>query len=321
MIKGRKLLYGFITICSAALVGVTLAGGATAKASTPSYDTAINKGASYIKTKTKKSDLDAWDALAVKRSPYGMSSAAKAVFKKELAANFKDLGGHYAAVDYERSMIGALSIGSNPEKYEGVNLVSGIIKTGPSSNTGITGKIWGIIALSSKNYGSKSNAAVKTMVSQVVKAQNSQGGWAISGTSSDVDVTGMALMALSMRKSYSGVKTAISKAESVLKNKAYQKSTGDFLISSSFTKKANSNSDAMALAGLSAAGVNTDTTYKGTNSVTPVKRLMKFQKSTGQFRWLLNSNTGALHMSTQQGVYALEQYRYYKLHKGSIFNF
>ncbi|ANZ60476.1 prenyltransferase/squalene oxidase repeat-containing protein [Secundilactobacillus paracollinoides] len=316
MVKGKKILYGLLSVCATALVGVSLSGVTTP---TASYTKAINAGASYIKTKTTKSDLDAWDALAVKRSPYGMSSKAKAVFKKELAAHFKSLDGHYSAVDYERSMIGALSIGSNPEKYESTNLVSGIIKTAPKSNAGINGKIWGIIALSSKNYGSKSNAAVKTLVSQVVKAQNSAGGWAISGTASDVDVTGMALMALSMHKSYSGVKTAISKATSLLKNKAYQKS-GDFIIASAFTTKANSDSNAMALAGLSAAGVNTDT-YKGTSSITPVKRLMKFQKSTGQFRWLWNSNTGALHMSTQQATYALEQYRNYKLHKGSIFSF
>src|SRR5699024_7943357 len=93
----------------------------------------------------------------------------------------------------------------------------------------------------------------------IVKAQNSQGGWALNGSASDVDITGMALIALSEHTSYTGVKTAIKKAESALTSKAYKKSTGDFVLSTAFTKKANADSNAMAIAGLSAAGVNPGT--------------------------------------------------------------
>lgn len=314
--KTKRLVAKVLGITALALGGafaVSTTTQTTAKAATPYYTKSINKGVSYIKTKTPKDQLDAWDALAVKKSPSGMSAAAKKVFVKELALQFKHLGGHYAAVDYERTLMGAVSVGANPTKYQGVNLVSGIIKTAPKSNAGINGKIWGAIALSTKNYGSTSNKTVKTLISQIVKAQNSEGGWALSGTASDVDLTGMALIVLSEHKSYSGVKTAMTKAESVLKNKAYQKSTGDFLLKSAFTNKANANSNAQAITGLSAAGVNPGTTA--------VKRLIKFQKSTGQFRWLPGSNSGSLHMATQQSVYALEQYRAYALHKGSIFKF
>lgn len=306
------------------LAAVTLLTGTTslqAHAATPYYDKSINKAVSYIKTKTSKSDLDAWDALAVKRSPKGMSSAAKKVFKKRLAAKFKSLDGHYAAVDYERSLIGAVSVGVKPTKYEGKNLVTGIIKTAPKSNAGINGKIWGAIALSTANYGKASSKTVKTLIAQIVKAQNTQGGWAISGSVSDVDVTGMALMALGMHKTYPGVKTAIKHAESMLKKQAYQPSTGDFIIKNAFTNQANANSNALAIAGLSAAGINSETTFKGKGSLTLIKRLIKFQKATGQFRWLFGRNTGALHMSTQQAAYAMEQYRYYRLNKGSIFKF
>lgn len=293
----------------------------TAHASTPYYDQSINKAVSYIKTKTSKSDLDAWDALAVKRSPRGMSSAAKKVFKTRLATKFKSLDGHYAAVDYERSLIGAVSVSIKPTKYQGKNLVSGIIKTAPKSSAGINGKIWGAIALSTANYGTTSNKTVKKLINQIVEAQDSRGGWEISGSTSDVDVTGMALMALGMHKTYPGVKTAIKRGTTMLKNQAYQKASGNFVIKNAFTNKANANSDAMAIAGLSAAGINPETVFKGQGNITPIKRLIKFQKATGQFRWLDSSNTGALHMSTQQASYAMEQYRYYKLHRGSIFKF
>lgn len=312
ILKAVLLMVGTIGLASGFAMG-------SAKAAR-SYTKSIDSSVSYIKGHTKKSDLNAWDALAVRRSPAGMSSSTKKVFAKSLAGQVKNLHGHYSATDYERTLIGAVSLGYNPTKYEGKNLVSGIIKTAPKSNSGITAKIFGIIALSTKNYGSKSNATVKTLVSQVVKAQNSKGGWEISGHTSDVDVTGMALMALGMHKSYSGVNTAISKAVKLLEGTAFSKSTGDFVIAGSFSKKANSDSDALAIAGLSAVGVNPEK-LKAKHGVTPVKRLIKYQKSSGQYRWLMGSNTGSLQMSTQQAAYSLEQYSFYKAGKGSIFKF
>ncbi|WP_288530564.1 hypothetical protein [uncultured Secundilactobacillus sp.] len=318
--KSRNLINSVLLALGAVLLmGVMFINHA--QAATPYYTQSINKGAGFIKSHTAKQSLDSWDALAVRRSPYGMSTAAKKVFIKSLAGQFSNLRGHYAAVDYERSLIGAVSIGYNPAKYRGKNLVSGIVKTAPKSNSGITAKIFGIIALSTKNYGKTSNATVKTLLSQVVKAQNTQGGWALNGTGSDVDITGMALMALGMHRGYSSVQRAVIKAVNLLKKTAFQKSTGDFVISSAFTKKANANSDAMAIAGLSAVGVDTEKTLKTKGGVTPVRRLIKYQKSNGQFRWLAGSNTGSLQMATQQATYALEQYRNLKLKKGSIFNF
>ncbi|WP_054659791.1 hypothetical protein [Secundilactobacillus kimchicus] len=87
------------------------------------------------------------------------------------------------------------------------------------------------------------------------------------------------------------------------------------MISSAFTKKANANSDAMAIAGLSAVGIDTEKTLKTKSGVTPIRRLIKYQKSNGQFRWLVGSNSGSLQMATQQATYAMEQYRNLKLKK------
>lgn len=292
----------------------------TVSAATPYYTKSINSGVRYIKSHTPKKNLDSWDALAVRRSPSGMSSAAKKVFKKSLAAKFTALNGHYSAVDYERTLIGAVSTGYNPTRYRRTNLVSGIIKTAPKSSAGVNGKIFGIIALSTKNYGKTSNATAKKLVSQLIKMQNKDGGWGLFGNTSDVDITGMALMALGMHKNYSGVKQAISKATKLLES-SFQKSTGDFVLSAAFTKKGNANSNAMAIAGLSAVGRDPEKNLKAKNGLTPIKRLIKYQKANGQFRWLIANDKGSLQMATQQSTYALEQYRNFKLRKGSIFAF
>lgn len=300
--------------------GLTGNGLITAQAA-PRYVTAINKGAHFISHDTQANRLNAWDALAIRRSPHGMTRGQRTTLNRQLKRQFKDLQGHYTAVDYERTLIGVLSVGGNPQRYQKVNLVKGVMKTAPKSNAGINGKIWGIIALSTKNYGHAETQKTRQLVTQVLRAQNTAGGWALAGKTSDVDITGMALMALGMHRNYPGVKAAINRANHLLKTQAYRPKTGDFIIAGAFTNKGNANSNAMAIAGLSAVGINPETAYKGTGHVTPINRLLAFQKATGQYRWLLNNDKGALTMATQQATYALEQYHYARLNKGSIFKF
>jgi hypothetical protein len=69
-IKALLLMIGTVGLAIGFMAGA-------AHAATPYYTKSINSSVSYIKGHTKKSDLNCWDALAVKRSPYGMSSAAK----------------------------------------------------------------------------------------------------------------------------------------------------------------------------------------------------------------------------------------------------
>ncbi|WP_283679205.1 hypothetical protein [Lentilactobacillus sp. Marseille-Q4993] len=284
-----------------------------------SYNTAVNRGVNFIKYHTKKSQLDSWDALAIRRSPKKMTKAWRQLLYRNIKSDFKELDGHYAATDYEKALIGTVAVGANPTKFQGKNLVNGVIKTAPKS--GINGQIYGVIALSTKNYGKKSNATVKKLVGQIVKSQNSAGGWSFGTSKSDADITGMALQALAMHPTYKGVKGAVSKANSMLKRTAFLKNTGGFLIKGSFTKQENSNSNAMVLAGLAANKINVAKEYHGNHGANPVSRLIQFQKKSGQFRWLLNSNKGALYMATQQSVYSLEQYQYYRAGKGSIYKF
>ncbi len=293
----------------------------TVAAASSNYQRGIAKGVQYIAHHTGKSTLDSWDAVAISRSAHGLTKAQKAFFYRNIYHQFKELDGHYAATDYEKAVIGLAAIGRNPEKFAGHNLVADVIKTAPLAKSGINGRIFGVIALSTKSYGKKSTATVQRLVKLLLKAQNAAGGWSFGSKTSDLDMTGMALEALAMHPSYAGVKPAINRAVAMLKKSAFIKKTGGFFIRSPFVKTENANSLAMIVSGLSASGINVETTFKGTSGRTPITRLLQFQKASGQFRWLLNSNRGALNMATQQAVYALEQYQAFKLHRGSIFAF
>ncbi|GEP23204.1 MAG: hypothetical protein LKF37_06355 [Lentilactobacillus diolivorans] len=283
------------------------------------YDRSIKLGVNFIAHHTQKSLLNSWDALALSRSPQGLSRNQKTFFYNSLKRQFKSLKGNYAATDFEKTVIGLTAIGRNPKHFEGQSLVNDVIRT--ATKDGINGQAFGLIALSTNHYGKRSSVKINELIAKLLKSQNASGGWSLSGNKSDLDITGMVLQALGMHQNVVGVQSAINKAVRMLKTEAFEKKTGGFLIKSHFTKKENANAIASVVAGLAACRIDPIKSFKGVNHVNPISRLLLYQMKSGQFYWILKSHDGALNMSTQQSVYALEQYRFFKLNKGSIYDF
>ncbi|WP_055679955.1 hypothetical protein [Secundilactobacillus kimchicus] len=75
----------------------------------------------------------------------------------------------------------------------------------------------------------------------------------------------------------------------------------------------------MLITGLAACGADVGVGLTS-GGVSPIAALVGYQKSTGEFKWQMDQD-GAIAMSTEQAVYALDQYDYFKNNKGSIFNF
>ena len=89
---------------------------------------------------------------------------------------------------------------------------------------GVNGTIYALLALDSKNYeipklteedlgkGLEQTTREK-LIQQILDKQLSDGGWALSGTKSDPDMTAMAIQALApYYEKNSGVETAVEKA-------------------------------------------------------------------------------------------------------------
>lgn len=78
--------------------------------------------------------------------------------------------------------------------------------------------IWALIALGSGNYGMPANTSAATQatrqmyINEILTRQLPDGGWALSGSLSDPDMTGMALQALAKYTSDSRVTAAVDKA-------------------------------------------------------------------------------------------------------------
>ncbi|MCM1598376.1 LPXTG cell wall anchor domain-containing protein [Latilactobacillus sakei] len=280
------------------------------------YQGALKRGAQQL---VASQDTEVWSALALISSGAQLTTAQKATFHQVFAEELTGMAGHYSATDLERLTIGIAAIGEDPTQFNGINLIAEIIKK--AATAGITGQVYGIIALSTQDYGSQANQTINQLIDLVLKQQNTAGGWAFFGSVSDLDITGMTMSALGMHRDQPKVQSALDRAVALLKTTGFVKATGGFLIPGGFSTEENSNSTAMAILGLAAAGVNPATTFIGDNGATPITNLIAYQKADGQFRWMMGSDDGALSMSTEQAVYALGQYDYLLKGKGSIYNF
>ncbi len=280
---------------------------------TVDYLAALNKGANSI----NGSDVgEIWQALALKTSPIGLSEYQKNVTQKILSQSVSD---KLSGTELEKTIIGVALIGENPADFQGQNLIKKLTdEINTTSKIPFFSEIYAIIALSTNDYGEVSAQTKAVLISDLLKQQNSKDVW--EALSSPTDSTGMVLQALAMNKTLPNVQTAIDKAIAGVKKNYYNPATGDFIDPTSpFSKVGNSNSDAMLITGLAACGVDVGMGLTS-GGVSPIAALVGYQTSTGEFKWQMDQE-GSMAMATEQAVYALDQYDYFKNNKGSIFNF
>lgn len=197
------------------------------------YQTAISSGAMYIMMSVLNdpSTGGAWEALALSR--YGTSTVNQLKDQLDTVIG-NDIDNmvsakHFSGTDLERSIIGLAALGEDPTDFHKLNLIDQVIKQIKADEAsyaehgykiGSNEVIYGIIALSTGNYGTKIDATINDLIKQLLQNQNSDGGWDLNNQgTNDVDITGMALTALGMHQDQAGVQTAITKAVQMLKTK------------------------------------------------------------------------------------------------------
>lgn len=146
----------------------------------------------------------------------------------------------------------------------------------------------------------------KAALASVLSKQLPDGGYAFSGDKGDIDMTGMALMALACDKS-DAAKAAVDKAVTFIQSVMTE--NGGFVSSWSETKSENACSAATVLSGLSAVG-----RQKSEQGLKILKNLLSYQLPNGTFA---NEPSGkADAFATQQAYMALGDY----LASSSIFS-
>ena len=205
------------------------------------------------------------------------------------------------------------ALGRDVTNVAGHNLLKGLTDFGYVKKQGINGPIWALIAFDSAPYDIPANngegeaVTREGLVSYLLSQQLEDGGWALSGSLSDSDLTGMALTALApYYRTRSDVKAAVDRALATLSE--MQNSDGSF---STFGGDGGfiptSESTAQVLTALSALGIDahTDARFvKDGHSV--LSALCAFYVEGSGFRHLLNGDVDG--MATEQAYYALAAY-------------
>lgn len=202
------------------------------------------------------------------------------------------------ATAYAGRILGLLALGEDPFNYHGTNLVSAL-KDRQSSNGSFGGTVnntvWSVIALD--QAGASYN--VGTAVSYLLSQQKSDGGYAISGSAGDPDLTGDVLIALSKHRSMAGVEEAIQRAVAFLK--AAQLESAGFASWGS----ENSQSTAKVIAGLMAIGEDILAPEWQKNGKTMVDALFAYRLPDNSFKYTLDG--GSNEMATRQVLKALAE--------------
>lgn len=211
------------------------------------------------------------------------------------------------STEYARTILALTAIGKDPADVGGYDLLAGLADMDDVTYQGINGAIFALLALDSGKYDVPAAAEGGTQVTRdglvayILAQQLSDGGWALSGTSADPDVTAMALQALApYRTGDETVDAAVDKGVQLLSD--MQLSDGGY----SSWGTLNSESCAQVLIALATLGIDpvSDSRFVK-NGLTVLDALLAYAMSGG-FRHTVDGEADAI--ATEQALCALTAY-------------
>lgn len=207
------------------------------------------------------------------------------------------------STENSRLILALTTIGKDVTDVDGHNLLAGLSDMDYICKQGINGPIWALIAFNSGNYPiPEGNVTREMLIETILDAQLEDGGWALSGSKADPDMTGMAVQALAPYcKTYPAVKKAVD--ESVWAMAEMQNENGAY----SSVDGASSESIAQIIVALSALGIDADTDARFVkNGISAFDALLNYYVEGGGFRHILGGKLDG--MATEQAYYAMTAY-------------
>lgn len=211
------------------------------------------------------------------------------------------------STEYARTILALTAIGKDPTDVGGYDLLARLADMDDVTYQGINGAIFALLALDSGKYDVPAAAEGETqttrdgLVAYILAQQLSDGGWALSGTSADPDVTAMALQALApYRTGDETVDAAVDKGVQLLSD--MQLADGGY----SSWGTLNSESCAQVLIALAALGIDpvSDSRFVK-NGLTVLDALLAYAVSGG-FCHTVDGEADAI--ATEQALCALTAY-------------
>ena len=211
------------------------------------------------------------------------------------------------STENSRIILALTAIGKDATNIDGYNLVAGLSDLDYVTYQGNNGPIWALIALDSGNYPASGTATRQALLETILSAQTTDGGWTVSGTKADSDMTGMALQALApYYETNEQVRAAVDRA--IDKLSQMQQADGSFCADyGDGNPVATSESIAQVITGLTALGIDPATDPRFVKSGgSALDALLRYYVDGGGFRHLPEGERDG--MATEQGYYALTAY-------------
>ena len=264
-----------------------------------------------------------WLVLGLARAEYGGTDSMNQKYLQNVKKILEDNNGVLSTskyTEYSRVILGLTSIGVDVNNVAGYNLLEGLADFDNVIQQGVNGPIYALLALDSHDYeipdvkGVTNKTTRDKLIEYILDQQLKDGGWSLSGSSMDVDMTAAAIQALApYYNSNAKVKQAVDTALEKLSQA--QNSNGGF---ESWGAE-NSESCAQVIVALTAMGIDPDKDARFVkNGKSPVDALLEYAIDGGGFK---HSKSGELNgMATEQAYYALTAYKRFSLGKTALFD-
>lgn len=211
------------------------------------------------------------------------------------------------STDNSRLILALTAMGKDVTNVGGHNLLLGLNDMDFVKKQGNNGPIWALLALDCGNYPvPEGNVTRQGLLQEILAVQTPDGGWAISGTEADSDMTGMALQALAPYcREVPEVAAAVEKAVERLSR--MQDADGGYSTFGNGGKVATSESISQVVVALTALGIdpNTDSRFVK-NGSSALDALLRYYIPEGGFRHVADGDLDG--MATEQAYYALTAY-------------
>ena len=218
------------------------------------------------------------------------------------------------STDNSRVIMALSSIGKDATAVGDWNLIAPFNDFAWIKKQGINGPIFALIALDTNNYQTEDTTIRQQCIDFILDAQFEDGGWALSGTSADPDITAMALQALAPYASQSEVADAAEDAFACLST--IQNSDGGYASWGTI----NVESCSQVIVACTAWGINpdTDSRFVKNNKSVVDAMLAHYLEDEAVFEHVVGS--GANGMATDQACYALVAYNRFVKGKTSLYD-
>lgn len=322
-----------LMICALVLSATPVAFAATES----QVSSAINDTAAYVYKTVKKPEVGSiggeWAVLGLARSGYDVPDEYYENYYETVVEYVKDCDGvlhKKKYTEYSRVIVALTSIGMDATNVGGYDLTKALGDYEKTIWQGMNGPIWALIALDSGNYAIPTNPDAKTQatrdmyIQRILDCQLDDGGWSLfGGTSSanlketsDADITGMALQALSKYMDRADVKKAVEEALDCMSKQ--QLDNGGFGAGMSSGAE-TSESTAQMIVALASLGIPQNDARFVKNGNTPVDAILKYYKKGNGFTHV-EDGSGSNLMATEQALYALVAADRYAKGKNSLYS-